>query len=147
MNIGSGGGPAAAAPSGGAGATSGGAAPEAAKVEEKKEEGEDNPRGIEIRHSTNISYRKGRVGRGYGLRIIRLECCSDVRSCQWLKIKVEKERVAFYHLPYLVQIKARILTSSSNRCCIMTICWIYGSIKLPFRWTSSSCRPRLPSTM
>ena len=73
VNVGSGGGAAAAAPAAG-GAAAGGDAPAAAE-EEKKEEGTSTAVNI-YRSSnwTNNHDREGGIGRGYGLRSLRLDC-------------------------------------------------------------------------
>ena len=71
LNVGSGGGAAAAPAAGGAGAAAGGAAAAETKEEEKEEGKHDGTDGHRV-HS-DISYREGRVRRGYGLRSVRLD--------------------------------------------------------------------------
>ena len=71
--MGSGGGAAAAAPSGGA---AGGGAADAPVEEEKAEEkaeGKSSDVKIKIGTDVDISSRKGRIGRGYGLWVVRLD--------------------------------------------------------------------------
>jgi hypothetical protein len=83
LNVGSGGGAAAAAvPAGGAGAGAGAAAvEEAPKEEEKKEEGRTSPRNAvrNFGHFADPGNREGGVGRGHGLRSLRLR----PDGCAW----------------------------------------------------------------
>lgn len=71
LNVGSGGGAAAAPTAGGSGG-GGGSAPEA-KEEEKKEEGRHTQHiTLNMEALANVCNRKGRIGRGYGFRSLRL---------------------------------------------------------------------------
>lgn len=97
MNVGSGGG-AAAAPAAGGASGGGAAAAEETKEEEKEEgtalniPGQDGP-------SANVFCREGRIGRGYGLRSLRLDyfwishlctsqCMATVTTVQYMAGRV-----------------------------------------------------------
>ena len=81
LNVGSGGG-AAAAPSGGAaGAPTADAPVEEEKKEEKAEGKASKPSDQRMYTNNSISYRKGGIGRGYGLWAFRLNFLVRGRFC------------------------------------------------------------------